>query len=326
MTMEKSSEVTAAAALATLCLRSPSYSSSSSSSSDEETSKQPKIVTKTTVAKDEEPEIVLPRRFNKNGRLCATPFPLKLMKVLSNKRYRHVITWVPNGKSFVILDPKAFVSTILPQHFKSAKYASFTRKLHRWGFVRLPDGNDLQEFSHARFQRGRIDLAEHMTCKPEQLSSTAAPAPAAKVADTPTKASSPPSRRSITSGRLPPEYLSFPFLSSPTDQEAFKYRVEQRAIELETMRFKACLKAAARSRKLLSMMRRAQGSSLLPYRSSLPTYDLSFASATSLLRHPKQLPVVKEPWLGPYHPMSKSLDIGLGELSCFKNVQGAKTA
>lgn len=112
--------------------------------------------------KSNEIKLLLPERFTKNGRRRAIPFPLKLMQVLSDEEYCHIISWMPNGRSFVILRPKAFVSDILPKHFKSAQYASFTRKLARWGFARCEDGTG--EFYHPQFRKGRIDLAEKMTC------------------------------------------------------------------------------------------------------------------------------------------------------------------
>ena len=71
---------------------------------------------------------------------------------------------MPSGKSFNILKPKAFTSEILPDFFKSAKYSSFTRKLHRWGFTRLYKGDEAGAFYHKDFQRDRLDLVEKMTC------------------------------------------------------------------------------------------------------------------------------------------------------------------
>lgn len=67
---------------------------------------------------------------------CFFPLREQLMKVLSKKENNDVIAWTPDGKSFLIVKPKAFVADILPNHFKQAKYSSFTRKLHRWGFQR----------------------------------------------------------------------------------------------------------------------------------------------------------------------------------------------
>ena len=99
------------------------------------------------------------------------------MKVLSNKEFESVITWMPSGKSFSIVDSKAFVAEILPDHFKSAKYASFTRKLHRWGFMRHYRGEEAGAFYHHLFQKDRLDLVEQMTCHKEQLAAAASASP-----------------------------------------------------------------------------------------------------------------------------------------------------
>jgi len=72
----------------------------------------------------------------------------------------------------MILQPKDFVAKVLPDEFKSAKYSSFTRKLHRWGFMRHYRGPDAGAFFHKHFQKGRLDLVEKMSCyKPVQTSS-----------------------------------------------------------------------------------------------------------------------------------------------------------
>ena len=97
------------------------------------------------------------------------------MKVLSDRRFSHIITWMPSGKSFTIVKPKAFVAEILPGHFKSAKYSSFTRKLHRWGFMRHYRGDESGAFYHEEFQRGRLDLVEKMTCHKGAPGETAVP-------------------------------------------------------------------------------------------------------------------------------------------------------
>jgi HSF-type DNA-binding len=93
---------------------------------------------------------------------------IQLMKVLSEPKFTHIIEWLPSGKSFVIHKPKLFATDILPKHFKSAKYSSFTRKLHRWGFVRHFRGGESGAFFHDDFQKGRLDLAEAMTCCQQQ--------------------------------------------------------------------------------------------------------------------------------------------------------------
>ena len=94
---------------------------------------------------------------------CASP-TIQLMRVLSEKKNSDVIAWTESGKAFNILQPKQFTATILPEFFKSAKYSSFTRKLHRWGFMRHYRGSEAGAFFHKHFRRGRMDLVEKMTC------------------------------------------------------------------------------------------------------------------------------------------------------------------
>jgi hypothetical protein len=86
------------------------------------------------------------------------------MKVLSMKKYSHIVTWTKDGKSFTILRPNAFASEILPKFFKESKYASFTRKLHRWGFQRHLRGSETGSFFNTNFQMGRPDMLDKMTC------------------------------------------------------------------------------------------------------------------------------------------------------------------
>eukprot|EP00957_Ditylum_brightwellii_P210571 15365123-Ditylum_brightwellii.AAC.1 len=75
-------------------------------------------------------------------------FPLKLMRVLSMEEYSDVITWLPDGRAFVIISPSKLVSIVIPLFFKRAKYSSFLRKLVRWGFQRNRSGKDIGSFCH----------------------------------------------------------------------------------------------------------------------------------------------------------------------------------
>ncbi|GKY98755.1 hypothetical protein MPSEU_000831800 [Mayamaea pseudoterrestris] len=106
----------------------------------------------------------IPMRFTKSGRKRAVPFPMKLMKVLTEESNSDIISWTPSGKSFVVHKPKLFVAQILGRVFKSAKYSSFTRKLHRWGFMRHYRGEESGSFYHELFVKDRLDLCEQMTC------------------------------------------------------------------------------------------------------------------------------------------------------------------
>ena len=65
----------------------------------------------------------------------------QLKDILSDPENKEAITWLPNGKGFLVLDRKLFVQTVLPKYLgKATKYTSFTRKLSRWNFVRVANG------------------------------------------------------------------------------------------------------------------------------------------------------------------------------------------
>jgi len=90
-------------------------------------------------------------------------FSEKLFDVLSHEDGSKGIAWLPDGKSFVIVDRDYFVSEILPRYFKEAKFESFLRKLKRWGFKRVSrsaDGN--VAFHHEHFVRDNQDMCKRM--------------------------------------------------------------------------------------------------------------------------------------------------------------------
>jgi hypothetical protein len=79
----------------------------------------------------------------------AKTFPEKLMQgMIDFGGDDDAIAWLPDGKSFVIVNPDLFCDRLLMNVFKESKYASFVRKLHRWGFVRLTSGTGTDCFSH----------------------------------------------------------------------------------------------------------------------------------------------------------------------------------
>ena len=65
-------------------------------------------------------------------------FPQRLMAILNDPSLSDVITWMPHGRSFVIIRPDVFAERVLPKYLPptdargSTKYPSFTRKLNRW--------------------------------------------------------------------------------------------------------------------------------------------------------------------------------------------------
>lgn len=96
----------------------------------------------------------------------AKSFPEKLMKVLMDHTNEKAYAWLPDGKSFVVVHPDTFVKAVLNKGFKASKYASFVRKLHRWGFVRLTSGTGTDCFHHPMFVRGEMAQVGQIACVP----------------------------------------------------------------------------------------------------------------------------------------------------------------
>lgn len=96
----------------------------------------------------------------------AKTFPIKLMTALMENPNEEAVAWLPDGKSFVVVQPDLFCSFVLSKVFKECKYASFVRKLHRWGFVRLTSGTGTDCFHHPMFIRSNLNLASQIVCTP----------------------------------------------------------------------------------------------------------------------------------------------------------------
>ena len=90
-------------------------------------------------------------------------FPETLFVVLSCSQYEDILSWLPHGRGFAVHDKKALADVILPQHFGgSSKYSSFTRRLKRWNFHRVPRGPELGAYYHKHFMRGSFALVQKM--------------------------------------------------------------------------------------------------------------------------------------------------------------------
>ena len=66
-------------------------------------------------------------------------FPSKLYEMLESADslgLSHIISWLPDGKSFEVKDQDQFMHLIVPRFFKATKYRSFQRQLNLWDFKR----------------------------------------------------------------------------------------------------------------------------------------------------------------------------------------------
>ncbi|KAI8374277.1 HSF-type DNA-binding-domain-containing protein [Radiomyces spectabilis] len=101
-------------------------------------------------------------------------FISKLYSMIESGRHQHLIAWNPTGTSFFVFNATQFAQEVLPEHFKHSNFSSFVRLLNMYGFHKInksPRGqrgineNEIWEFSHPKFQRGRPDLLKDIKRK-----------------------------------------------------------------------------------------------------------------------------------------------------------------
>lgn len=96
-------------------------------------------------------------------------FPQRLYDMLENAEedgYDHIISWMPDGKSFKIhvsgsrcsASEAAIIKVLKSNNFQQTKFRSFLRQLNQYGFERTHRGKG--EFRHEFFVRGKPELLE----------------------------------------------------------------------------------------------------------------------------------------------------------------------
>jgi hypothetical protein len=94
-------------------------------------------------------------------------FVQKIQALLDVPNYSSIISWNDAGNVVIIHDVDAFISTIIPAHFKKSKFGSFIRRMRRWGFsvfTRKRSSSTARglmtvvEFSSENFLRDQPDL------------------------------------------------------------------------------------------------------------------------------------------------------------------------
>lgn len=152
---------------------------------------------RTVVSDDEESKKPSPKR-SSSPASSREIFPQRLMQILADTSLTDVVSWLPHGRSFVIIRPDVFSERVLPQYFpstdsrSSTKYPSFTRKLNRWGFRQATRGPDTGAFHHPLFRRDEAQLCLDMVCQKSRKRGPAKPSKN-KIATTSPGASNAPS-------------------------------------------------------------------------------------------------------------------------------------
>lgn len=86
-------------------------------------------------------------------------FPQKLHMMLSELEKQEggteIASFLPHGRSFVIYNPKEFVKSVMPKHFRMSRFSSFQRQLNLYEFQRVTDGNEKGSYYHELFIKGR---------------------------------------------------------------------------------------------------------------------------------------------------------------------------
>ncbi|KAI8340007.1 HSF-type DNA-binding-domain-containing protein [Chlamydoabsidia padenii] len=101
-------------------------------------------------------------------------FVHKLYNMVLDDQFQHLISWSYTGTSFIVCNILDFSKDVLPKHFKHNNFSSFVRQLNMYGFHKVnksPRGhrtmaeNQIWEFSHTKFLRGRPDLLDEIKRK-----------------------------------------------------------------------------------------------------------------------------------------------------------------
>jgi hypothetical protein len=88
----------------------------------------------------------------------AAAFLEKLYEILDDDSHSDIISWQPDGASFLIKKVNDFSDFVLPRYFKHNNIQSFVRQLNMYSFSKTRHDSNFREFKHSMFQKCRRDL------------------------------------------------------------------------------------------------------------------------------------------------------------------------
>jgi len=84
------------------------------------------------------------------------PLPQRLfhlLKLAEENGWEDIVSWVNDGTGFKVHDREKFEKLLLQKYFNTARYASFARQLHAYGFGCVRTGRQTGIYSHPNFKR-----------------------------------------------------------------------------------------------------------------------------------------------------------------------------
>jgi len=97
-----------------------------------------------------------------SNNLTNANFVTMLMDILSSKSMEDVISWLPEGNAFIVINEEEFTN-MLPFCFELIKFESFVKRLYCWGFRPLGLGLKNKAFYHECFLRDFPSLCSRIT-------------------------------------------------------------------------------------------------------------------------------------------------------------------
>lgn len=76
------------------------------------------------------PEVVQPREGL--DEIGPPPFLTKIFEIVDDPMNDAIVSWNRGGQSFVVWDPRAFSTNLLPRFFKHNNFSSFIRQLNTY--------------------------------------------------------------------------------------------------------------------------------------------------------------------------------------------------